>query len=62
MREFPCKQENHLTTGDALPPHTDSSHIGLLVHPQRTYSFTPKLPEQFSSAIQPGPATLVNDQ
>ena len=44
-------------TGDAL---TDSSHIGLLVHPECTYSFTPQLPEQLSSAIQPGPATPVN--
>ena len=33
---------------------------GLLVRPQRTYSFTPQLPEQLSSAIKPGPATLVN--
>ena len=24
------------------------------------YSFTPQLPEQLSSAIKPGPATLVN--
>ena len=56
MREFPCKQdENHLTTGDALSPH-----IGLLVHPKHTYSFTPQVHEQLSSAIQPGPATLVN--
>ena len=64
MSKFPSKQdENHLTTGDALPPHrfiTDSSHIGLLVHPQCMYSFTPQLPEQLSSAIKPGPATLVN--
>ena len=60
MREFPCKQdENDLTTGDALPT-TDSSHIGLLVHPQRTHTFTPQLPEQLSSAIKPGPVNLVN--
>ena len=43
-----------------LYPLTDSTHIGLLVHPQCTYSFTPQLPEQLSAAIQPGPATLVN--
>jgi len=60
MRKFPCKQdENHLTTVDALPL-IYSSHRGILVHPQRTYSFMPQLPEQLSSAIQPGPATLVN--
>ena len=39
---------------------TDSLHIGLLVHPQHTYSFTPQLPEQLSSAIKPGPVTLGN--
>ena len=43
-----------------LYPLTDSLHIGLLVHPLGTYSFTPQLPEQLSSAIQPGPVTLVN--
>ena len=60
MHEFPCKQdETLLTTGDALPL-TDSSHTGLLVYPQRTYTFVLQLPEQFSSAIKPGPATLVN--
>ena len=41
-------------------PLTDSSHIGPLVHPSWTYSFTPQLPEQLSSAITPGPATLVD--
>ena len=43
-----------------LYPFTDSSHMFLLVHHQRKYSFTPPLPEQLSSAIKPGPATLVN--
>ena len=43
-----------------LYPLTDSSHISLLVDPLRTYSFMPQLPEQLSSAIQPGLATLVN--
>ena len=43
-----------------LYPLTDSSHMGLLVHPWCTYSFMPQLPKQLSSAIQPGPATLVN--
>ena len=43
-----------------LYPLTDSSHIGLLVHPQRSCSFTPQLPEQLSSAIKPGLATVVN--
>ena len=43
-----------------LYPLTDSTHIGLLVHAWCTYSFTPQLPEHLSSAIQPGPATLVN--
>ena len=43
-----------------LYPLTDSSHIGLLVHPEHTYSFMPHLPEQLSSAIQPGPANLGN--
>ena len=60
MHKFPCKQdENHLPTGDALPPHR-LSHIGLLVHPLCRYSFSLQLPEQLSSAIQPGPATLGN--
>ena len=36
---------------------TGSSYIGLLLH---MYSFMPQLPEQFSSAIKPGPVTLVN--
>ena len=43
-----------------LYPLTDSSLTGLLVHPQRTYSFTPQLPKQLSSAIDPGSTTLVN--
>ena len=43
-----------------LYPLTDSSHIGLLVHPEYTYSYMPQLPEQLSSAIQPCPVTLVN--
>ena len=43
-----------------LCPLTDSLHIGLLVHPPRTYSFAPQLHEQLSSAIKPGPVTLVN--
>ena len=43
-----------------LYPLSDSLHIGVLVHPSCTYSFTPQLPEQLSSAIQPGPVTLVN--
>ena len=61
MREFPCKQDaNHLTTGNVYRL-TDSSYIGLLVLPRRTYSFMPQLPEQLSSAIKPGLATLVND-
>ena len=38
---------------------TDSSHIGLLVHPYCT-QFYPQPPKQLSSAIQPGRATLVN--
>ena len=60
MREFPCKQEeNHLTTGDALPPHRFLAHRPL-VHPMCTHSFMPHLSEQLSSAIQPGPATLIN--
>ena len=46
MHEFRSKQdEKHMTTDDGLPI-TNSLHIGLLVHPQRTYSFTPQLPEQ----------------
>ena len=60
MREFPCQQdENHLTTGDALPVHRFLARrppCPPLVH----YSFMPRLPEQLSSAIQAGPATLVN--
>ena len=62
MREFPCKQdENHSTLRELMfYPLTDSSHIGLLVHPERMSSFTPQLPEQLSSAIQPCPATRVN--
>ena len=43
-----------------LYPLTDSSHIGLFVHPQRMDSFMPRLPEQRSSAIKPCPVTLVN--
>ena len=43
-----------------LFPFTDSSHIGILVHPQRVYSVILQLPEQLSSAIKPGPATLAN--
>ena len=60
MHKFSWNQhENNFTTGDALPL-TDSSHIGLLVHPQGMYSFMPQLPEQLSSAIKPDPATLVS--
>ena len=43
-----------------LYPFTDSTHIGFLVCPQRMCSFMPQLPEQLSSSIKPGPATLVN--
>ena len=39
---------------------TDSSHIDFLLRPQRTFSFTLQLPEQLSSAIKPGPASLVD--
>ena len=39
---------------------TDSSHIGILVHPRRTYSFMPQLSDQLDSAFEPSPATLVN--
>ena len=50
-----------LTWPKVMPyPFTDSSHISLLVHHQCTYSFMPQLPEQLSSAIKTGPATLVN--
>ena len=60
MREFPSKQdENHLTTGDALPPHRFLAHwtpCPSLAHIQ----VLSQLPEQLSSAIQPGPATLFN--
>ena len=43
-----------------LDPITVSLHIGLLAHPWRMYSFMPQLPKQVSSAIKPGPVTLVN--
>ena len=43
-----------------LYPLTDSSPIGRFVHPRHMYSFMPQLPEQLSSAIKTGPATLVN--
>ena len=60
MHEFPCNlDENHFTTGDALPPHRFLAHRPPCP-PQCMYSFTPHLPEQLSSAIQPGPATLGN--
>ena len=60
IHEFPCKlDENHLTTGDALPTHRFLAHRPL-VPPKRTFNFMPQLPEQLSSAIQPGPSTLVN--
>ena len=60
MCKFPCKQdENHLTTGDALTPHIFLAHRPSCP-PWVHYSFTPQLSEQLSSAIQTGPATLVN--
>ena len=34
-----------------LYPLTDSSHIGLLVLPQCTNSFTPQLPEQLAGEL-----------
>ena len=34
-------------------PLTDSSYIGLLVHPERTYSFTPQLPDQLCHSAWP---------
>ena len=43
-----------------LYPLTYCWHTGLLVHPQCTYNFMPQLPEKLSSAISPGPVTLIN--
>ena len=60
MHKFPCKQDdNHLTTGDALPPNRFLTHRPPCP-PQRTYSFMSQLPEQISSAFLPSPVNLVN--
>jgi len=60
MHEFLCIQdENHLITVDALSLHRFITHR-LPCLPSFTYCFMPQLPDQLSSAINPGLATLVN--
>ena len=60
MLKFPCKQnDNHLTTGDALPPHRFLTHRPPCP-PSAHVQFTHRLPDQLNSAIKPGPMTLVN--